>query len=1117
VPSHALLSSRSQVTRRSLPDRRHFLRPLQFKTSNDNVKTRVKEDVQEIEDEDEDDNGNDSGSDILQKLSKGVIPLAASVGFAATPSSRIVARFAGAAAGGIVGLLAKKAIQVANKPITKFNNGRFDAGGAGGSVAGSVKKATAHLERMPEPAVSLTLKQLEMVAKKYRVGESELGAFFTHAFSNVIYSAVGEDTMDVTELSEVMDFAALIGLMPAEIGDGFALAAIRVGALLDKDEMGFFEKQTTLDVLYQASKMFFLADKMVGSTKGFYGKRIGTAMSYFPMDTYQETITEACTALFSRCIETVLLNPDAIAAEEVQYLQKFLTTSSAASSLRPANMQNLIMEAVQFTLDASITPGASAFDVKVENYDNFLKAQSVLGWNAREWKETLEIRTTPLFETVVQQVFVDVQDKPDRAEELAAVLKERVAALNVDPRKARIMLTTMVSKLNEEYMSRIDKVYTAADNTVEPAFKIMAAYANQHEAFVTLTAGLLEDSDVPMPGLPFTDMVRAAMYQFKVTKGGKADQISSSMFDLDEAQMQTVRKHMALPRVTSWITQCITEGSFAPEARNAYRKLLTEYGVTDEEWRSTAIDFYYQDVSRIANMRAVPSQADIERINALKVFLDCAEETVAKVNLELLGDKYVKALTEAMTPTGVVTEEYIDGLARLQARLGLSEEDADKLLGVATRARIGPIIKDLSNIWKSDTDANFRRDMEKKQKAEGKGPKDKSGDPISDPDNVFGYMEMGGQKDGGGPNVFMREALNLVDFFKENYIVQGRELETEEDLRVTASGFAPEDDLAGMFKHYLITRLGEADPALRQRYLADEPWFAKVLGITVEGQKLVKESLAYSAYKSLLMNVLTYKGTVEQQDIGQFMLLKDSLQLDKEVADKVYDEATRGAVVEHTAKLIRRAEDGESFSAEMAVRLRQQVQSLGLEMQKDTGFSTTILTYLYALEVQVMVDNGLEGDLTEVQEAYDIPDDRAADIVEACCKRYVNQLLNFALRGAKRYNEQDTIKWVKRIIKYAVFISTPVEADGSMFDDDDKKRMISFYQTEVANGEDAELLALVEQYGDMADKFREMINVTDDYVSPISGIDGLLGNVRRLDQLEDDMKDTDAKKNWAWG
>ena len=38
---------------------------------------------------------------------------------------------------------------------------------------------------------------------------------------------------------------------------------------------------------------------------------------------------------------------------------------------------------------------------------------------------------------------------------------------------------------------------------------------------------------------------------------------------------------------------------------------------------------------------------------------------------------------------------------------------------------------------------------------------------MDSPDNVFGYMEVGAQKRGGGPNVFMREALNLVDFFTE--------------------------------------------------------------------------------------------------------------------------------------------------------------------------------------------------------------------------------------------------------------------------------------------------------------------------------------------------------------
>ena len=41
-----------------------------------------------------------------------------------------------------------------------------------------------------------------------------------------------------------------------------------------------------------------------------------------------------------------------------------------------------------------------------------------------------------------------------------------------------------------------------------------------------------------------------------------------------------------------------------------------------------------------------------------------------QVNLELLGDKYVKAVTESMMPTGVITEEYLDGLDRLRIRLG---------------------------------------------------------------------------------------------------------------------------------------------------------------------------------------------------------------------------------------------------------------------------------------------------------------------------------------------------------------------------------------------------------------------------------------------------------------
>ena len=54
--------------------------------------------------------------------------------------------------------------------------------------------------------------------------------------------------------------------------------------------------------------------------------------------------------------------------------------------------------------------------------------------------------------------------------------------------------------------------------------------------------------------------------------------------------------------------------------------------LSDEEWQSTAVDFYYQDVQRIAKSRAVPSNVDMIRLSSLKNFLNCNDVSVAKVS-----------------------------------------------------------------------------------------------------------------------------------------------------------------------------------------------------------------------------------------------------------------------------------------------------------------------------------------------------------------------------------------------------------------------------------------------------------------------------------------------------
>ena len=62
-------------------------------------------------------------------------------------------------------------------------------------------------------------------------------------------------------------------------------------------------------------------------------------------------------------------------------------------------MQNLIMEALQLTLDNSLKD-SSPLQAKVANYDGLKRAQAVLGWNSLEFDATVATRTMPVFEQV---------------------------------------------------------------------------------------------------------------------------------------------------------------------------------------------------------------------------------------------------------------------------------------------------------------------------------------------------------------------------------------------------------------------------------------------------------------------------------------------------------------------------------------------------------------------------------------------------------------------------------------------------------------------------------------------------------------------------------------------
>jgi hypothetical protein len=206
-------------------------------------------------------------------------------------------------------------------------------------------------------------------------------------------------------------------------------------------------------------------------------------------------------------------------------------------------------------------------------------------------------------------------------------------------------------------------------------------------------------------------------------------------------------------------------------------------------------------------------------------------------------------------------------------------------------------------------------------------------------------------------------------------------------------------------------------------------------------------------------------------------------------------------------------------------------------MQEDAGFSAGMAAFLFALEVQYLVENSLvEAEFLQLPAAYGIPDERAHDILEATCARYVSQLLNLALRAAKKYDEREAVRWATQVLQYASYIPGAVAADGNLFKSADKARLIAFCQAQAeaqvvdalpvlipaegartgSPGGPLELRAVLATKFDnsvtnMVAKLQGLISLRDDFVPPVQGMQGLLSTP------SDKSAAAQGKKLWAWG
>lgn len=157
-----------------------------------------------------------------------------------------------------------------------------------------------------------------------------------------------------------------------------------------------------------------------------------------------------------------------------------------------------------------------------------------------------------------------------------------------------------------------------------------------------------------------------------------------------------------------------------------------------------------------------------------------------------------------------------------------------------------------------------------------------------------------------------------------------------------------------------------------------------------------------------------------------------------------------------------------------------------MSLVEDVGFTHITAGLMFALEVQQLVETSREAEIEAVRQAYDIPTQSAGGIVESTCRRYVTMLVNKAMTAVTEHKHRLALGMVKRVLKYAKFITSgTVDADGGNFDESHKNAIIACYANELRAGTDPEILAYAAE-GDMEQRLRDLIYLDPAYYVELS-------------------------------
>ena len=434
------------------------------------------------------------------------------------------------------------------------------------------------------------------------------------------------------------------------------------------------------------------------------------------------------------------------------------------------------------------------------------------------------------------------------------------------------------------------------------------------------------------------------------------------LLGLSEADTAGVYQAAAGPLFRKAVAAAV-EGELGASQSAELQTQLADLALPAAVTSQISVSVYEEKLSELASAGgsgAAPrilNEEEAARLGELRTFLDLEMSAVQGAHKAAFGEAYESSVKEVMGVTGAIPDEYWDGLDKLRARLGLTDEVGGELFAKVAKGKMREFAQKAIEAMEQEGQAAARA-----QQAGGDDPLIRSG-------------AAGLGIDAGGSSL-TTEVLNLVDFCEAARVLteevteikQGDGITTKKKVAVCAASLAddvPDKMRTQLYRQYLVKAFSSSNSAKNARLFGNLEKLALVLGLQDGAVRSVHDELGGVIYRQYCGRALQNGalGDQERMFLGQ---IKSTLDMEQETCDKLVRDCELGRVRTMVDVMFER---GQVLAPDVR-KMRDMADTLDVDLVKDLDVRRERLDRMFTVELENMVDEGevTAGDLGAIEE-----------------------------------------------------------------------------------------------------------------------------------------------------